>query len=120
MLVGFNATNRMSVTAAAAIAPGLRVKWSSTAGQVEVAGDEACIGVTLNRSYKAGDPITVLDIKTPGTMPFTAGGAIAAGAAFTSAAGGKVVTGTGGADDYGVAITAATADGGQFEGTSAK
>lgn len=120
MLIGHNPTNLLSVVADAAIAPGLRVKWSGTAGKVSIAGDEACIGVAVNRSYADGDPITILDIKSPGTMPFTAGGAIAAGAAFTSAAGGKVVTGTAGAEDYGVAITASTGDGQQIEGTSGK
>jgi len=106
--------------AAAAYAPGLRMKWDSTAGQVIVAGDEACIGVIANRTYAAGDKCEILDIKSPGFMPFVAGGAIAAGAAFTSAAAGLVVTGTGGAEDYGVAITASTASGGQIMGTSAK
>ena len=106
--------------AAAAYQPGIRVKWDSTAGQVIVAGDEACIGVLANRTYAAGDKCEVIDIKSPGFLPFVAGGAIAAGAAFTSAASGKVVTGTAGAEDYGVAITASTADGGQIMGTSAK
>lgn len=119
-LIGHTTSGLISLHAEEAIAPGLRVKWDATAGQVAVAGDEACIGIAVNRSMKAGDPITVLDIKSLGTMPFTAGGAVAAGAGFTSAAGGKVVTGAGGAEDYGVAITAATADGGQFEGTSGK
>ena len=119
-LIGHDTSGRLSVVADAAIDAGLRVKWDATAGQVTVAGDEACIGVTVNRSLAAGDPITVQDIRTPGTMAFTASGAIAAGAAFTSAAGGKVATGAGGVEDYGVAITAATGDGGQLEGTSAK
>lgn len=114
--VGFE----ISALASAAIAPGLRVKWSGTAGKIIVAGDEVCIGVTKTRAFADGDPIVIYDIKSPGTLPFTAGGAIAAGAAFTSAASGKVVTGTAGNEDYGVAITAATADGGQFAGTSAK
>lgn len=119
-LIGHNPTNKMSLVASEAIAPGLRVKHHSTAGQVAIAGDEACIGIALNRAYAAGDPITVLDIKSCGTLPFTASGAIAAGAAFTSAAAGKVATGTAGNEDYGVAITAAQGDGSQFEGTSAK
>jgi len=107
MLIGHNPTNLIAMVASGAIEPGLRVKHHSTAGQVAVAGDEACIGVTVNRAFKAGDPITIIDIKSCGTLPFTAGGAIAKGAGFTSAAGGKVVTGAGGAEDYGVAFTAA-------------
>ncbi|MGD9632548.1 MAG: hypothetical protein AB7G28_22755 [Pirellulales bacterium] len=106
--------------ASAAIAPGLRLKWHATPGKVAIAGDEACIGIAWTRAFADGDPIEVLDIRAPGFHPFVAGGAIAAGAAFTSAAGGKVVTGAAGVEDYGVAITAATADGGQFMGTSAK
>lgn len=112
-----NVTPFLSAVAGAALAPYTRVKWHTTAGQVVAAGDEACIGTTDNRSYAAGDPLVVTDIRAPGTRIFTAGGAIAAGAAFTSAASGKVVTGTGGNEDYGVAITAASADGGYFEGT---
>jgi hypothetical protein len=115
-----NSTPEMSVVAGSALAPNLRVKWHSTAGQVVVAGDEACIGVTINRAFAAGDPITIKDIRSPGSLPFTAGGAIAKGAAFTSAAAGKVVTGTGGNEDYGVALTAAGGDGEFFEGTPAK
>lgn len=112
-----NVTPYLSLVADAAYAPGIRVKWSATAGKVTVAGDEACIGTLLNRTYADGDECVVIDIRAPGTRAFIAGGAIAAGAAFTSVAGGKVVTGAGGVQDYGVAITAATADGGNFEGT---
>jgi len=112
-----NVTPYLSVLADAAIAPGLRVKWSATAGKVSIAGDEACIGTALTRSYADLDPIVIVDIRAAGTRDFVAGGAIAAGAAFTSAAGGKVVTGAAGVQDYGVAITATTADGGHFEGT---
>lgn len=116
----YDCSGRMSLIASSAIAPGLRVKHHSTAGQVAIAGDEACIGVAANRAYAAGDPITVLDIKLPGTLPFVAGGAIAKGAGFTSAAGGKVVTGAAGAEDYGVAFQAAQGDGSEFHGSSGK
>ncbi len=118
MLTGHNTSNVLNVIAGEAIDPGLRVKWGSTAGQVELAGDEACIGVSSSRAYAAGERMTVIDIKATGTLPFTAGGAIAAGAGFTSAAGGKVVTGSGGVQDYGVAMDAASGDGSQFAGTS--
>lgn len=117
---GCNASFYINALADAAYAPGTRVKWSGTAGKVTAAGDEACIGTLVDRTYADKDKCVVLDIRAPGTAMFIAGGAIAAGAAFTSAASGKVVTGTGGTEDYGVAITAATADGGQFEGTPAK
>lgn len=119
-LPSFNPSPEMNVRSSAAIEPGLRVKWHTTPGQVAVAGDEACIGVTLDRAYGADEPIRILDIKSCGSLPFTAGGAIAKGAAFTSAADGKVVTGAGGAEDYGVARTAAGGDGALFAGTSAK
>ena len=112
-----NVTPYISLDAGAAIAPHLRVKHHSTVGQVVVAGDEACIGTAKIRSYAAGDPMTVTDISAPGTRIFIAGGAIAAGDSFTSAAAGKVVTGALGAEDYGVAITAAAGDGELFEGT---
>ena len=111
-----NVSPYISLDAGEAIAPYLRVKHGSTPGQVEIAGDEACIGTAKTRAYAAGDPIVVTDKRAPGTRIFIAGGAIAAGAAFTSAANGKVVTGTGGAEDYGIAITAAAGDGEQFEG----
>ena len=119
-LVGHNPNVELNVRSGAAIEPGLRVKWGATAGQVVVAGDEACIGVTRDRAFAADEPIVVLDIKAPGTLPFTAGGAIAKGAAFTSTAGGKVVTGAGGVEDYGLAMEAAGGDGAMFAGTSAK
>ena len=117
-LIGHDRSGELSVIASAAIEPGLRVKWHSTAGEIIVAGDEACIGVTKTRALAAGDGIVILDIKSLGSLPFTSGGVITVGDAFTSAAAGKVVTGTGGAEDYGIALTTTTADGGQVEGTS--
>ena len=108
----------LNLVAGEAIAPGLRVKRHATAGKVSIAGDEACIGVAFNRAYAEDDPITIIDIRTPGLLPFVASGAIAAGAQFTSAAGGKVASGTGGNEDYGIADTAATGNGGEFMGTS--
>lgn len=119
-MIGYNTSPDLNVLVDAAYQPYLRVKWSATAGKVTVAGDEACIGILMTRTYADGDRAVVRDIRCPGTLPFVAGGAIAAGAGFTSAAGGKVVTGAAGVEDYGVAITAASGNGGQFEGTSAK
>lgn len=109
----------LSLKADAAYAPGTRVKWSATPGKVTVAGDEACIGTLKNRTYKNDDDCVVIDKRAPGTRIFIAGGVIAKGASFTSAADGKVVTGTGGVEDYGRALTATTGDGGLLEGTLA-
>jgi hypothetical protein len=117
-----NVNFRLNMIAGEAIAPGLRLKMGSsgTAGQVVIAGDEACLYIAETRAYAQGDPIVVIDIRSPGKLPFVAGGAIAQWAAFTSVAGGKVVTGTGGNEDYGVAHTAAQGDGSQFFGPSNK
>jgi hypothetical protein len=112
-----NEGHLISLVADAAIAKYLRLKHSGTAGKVSIAGDEACIGTAAVRSYADGDPMVVDDIRRPGTRIFVAGGAIAIGDSVTSAAGGKVVTGTGGVEDYGKAITASTADGGLIECT---
>lgn len=108
-------SDKLPFKADAAIAPHLRVKIGSDSEHVAIAGDEACIGTAYNRAYAAEDGITVRDKRSPGTHVFVAGGAIAAGAQVTSAAGGKVVTGTAGTEDYGVALTAATGDGGLIE-----
>ena len=98
-----------------AIAPGLRVKHHSTAGEVAIAGDEQCIGTAYNRAYADQDPITVYDINNPGTQRFVANGAITAGASVSSAAGGKVQTGTSGVQFLGKARTSTTADGEEIQ-----
>lgn len=98
-----------------AIAPYLRVKHHSTAGEVAIAGDEACIGVAYNRSYADQDPITVYDINNPGTCTYIANGAITAGDSVSSVAGGKIQTGTGGVQFLGKARTTTTADGERIE-----
>lgn len=94
-----------------AIAPYLRVKHHSTIGEVAIAGDEACIGVSLLRSYADQDPMTVYDIRAAGTIDFVANGAITAGDSVSSAAAGKVQTGTGGVQYLGKALSTTTADG---------
>jgi hypothetical protein len=94
-----------------AMAKYLRVKHHSVAGEVAIAGDEACIGISFLRAYADQDPMTVYDIRSPGTITFTANGAITAGDSVSSAAAGKVQTGTGGAQYIGKAITTTTADG---------
>jgi hypothetical protein len=101
----------MTFIANAAIAKGRRVKLHTTPGQVALAGDEAYIGIAMSRTTAAGQPIAVLDARTPGLQEFVAGGAIAAGDSVTSAANGKIVTGTAGVVDMGKAVTAAAADG---------
>tara|TARA_B100000945_G_scaffold312820_1_gene307893 strand:+ start:167 stop:523 length:357 start_codon:yes stop_codon:yes gene_type:complete len=113
---GQNVSATLSFDAETAIAKHLRVKHGTAVGDVAIAGDEASIGNAANAAISAGDAITVIDKRAPGTRTFVAGGAIAAGDSFTSAAGGKVVTGTGGAEDFGIALTATTADGEYFEG----
>ena len=119
MLIGHNTSGLISLNADEAIAPGLRVKWGATPGKtVSIAGDEACIGIAFNRSFKAGDPITVLDIKSLGTLPFTCSGAIAIGDTFSSDADGQVQSGTGGAEVYDTAFSATTASPQQLEGSS--
>jgi len=105
----------MTFIANAAIAKGRRVKLHTTPGQVALAGDEAYIGIAMSRTTAAGQPIAVLDARAPGLQEFVAGGAIAAGdsvtSGVTSAANGKIVTGTAGVVDMGKAVTAAAADG---------
>jgi len=101
----------MTFIANAAIAKGRRVKLHTTPGQVALAGDEAYIGIAMSRTTAAGQPIAVLDARAPGLQEFVAGGAIAAGDSVTSAANGKIVTGTAGVVDMGKAVTAAAADG---------
>lgn len=101
----------MTFIANGAIAKGRRVKLHTTPGQVALAGDEAYIGIAMSRTTAAGQPIAVLDARAPGLQEFVAGGAIAAGDSVTSAANGKIVTGTAGVVDMGKAVTAAAADG---------
>ncbi len=122
-MIGINPEITMSLVAGEAIAPALRVKWGATAGQVVIAGNEACIGISKTRAYQQGDRITILDIKACGTLPWTVAGAIDAGESFASAAGGTVEAYDAEADPaqaevYGVAFTAATGAGQQIEGSS--
>ncbi|QDT75755.1 hypothetical protein [Lacipirellula limnantheis] len=113
----YSLSTEINAVADAAYPPHTRVKWSATAGKVTVAGNEACIGTLKNRTYRDGSECVVLDIRGPGSRIFIANGAIAAGDDFTSAASGRVVTGTAGNEDYGKALSAASAAGGLFEGT---
>jgi hypothetical protein len=114
-MAGMNLSPRISLVAGGAIAPNARVKWSGT--KVVVAGDEACIGVAMNRAYADGDEVVIIDQRAPGTRTGIAVGAIAVGAAVTSAANGQVASGTAGVQDYGKALTAATGAGEYIEYT---
>lgn len=87
-----------------------RMKMSGTFGVLTAAGDEAHLGTLARRTKASGDPATLISKHASGAQVFLAGGAIAAGAQTTSAAAGKVVTGVGGAVDYGIALTAASGD----------
>jgi len=112
-----NVTPYISLVAGAAIAPYLRLKHGATDGEVDIAGDENMIGTAKIRAYKSGDPMTVTDIRAPGTRIFIADGAIALGDAISSAVNGQVTSGQLGVEDYGVALTAATAAGERIEAT---
>jgi len=116
-MAGMNPSALLSRTAEVAIAKHLRVKYGTDPLEVTIAGDELSIGNAATAALAADDPITVIDKRAPGTRTFVAGGAIAAGDAFTSAAAGLVVTGSGGTEDFGIALTATTATGQYFEGT---
>lgn len=98
-------------TADAAYPAGTRMKMSGTFGILTAAGDEAHLGTLARRTKASGDPATLISKTASGAVAFVAGGAIAEGAEVTSAVDGKVVTGTGGAVDYGYALNATATDG---------
>lgn len=101
-------------TADAAYPANTRVKMAGTFGQLTVAGDEACLGTLARRTKGAGDRATLIAKPGTGATWAVGGGVIAAGAAVTSAAGGKLVTGTAGAIDPGIALTPCAANGDEF------
>lgn len=106
-----NDTNRVvphAFTADAAYPANTRVKMSGTFGVLTAAGDEDDIGTLVRRTKANGDEATL--IAKYGYDIYVAGGAIAAGASITTAAAGKVVTGTGGAVDPGIALTPSAGD----------
>ena len=105
---------RVPYTAHEAIAPYLRVKHHTTPGQVAIAGDENYIGEAETRAYAEDGEITVYDKRAPGTHLFVANGAIAEGDRVSTAAAGKVQTGTGGAVTIGTARSTTTVDGEQI------
>jgi hypothetical protein len=93
-----------------AIAPYLRVKHHSTIGELAIAGDEPCIGIALIRAYADQDPMTIWDIRGAGLIPFIGNGAITAGDNVSSAAAGKVQTGSGGVQFIGKAMSTIAGD----------
>jgi hypothetical protein len=101
-------------TADAAYEAGTRVKMSGTHGQLTVAGDEACLGTLAYRTKGPGSEATLIAKPGTGATYVIGGGVIAAGASVTSAAGGKLVTGTAGAIDPGIALTACSGNGAEF------
>ena len=110
----YQQSDMISGTATAATTQYLRVKFVA-AGTWTLAGDEAFQGVNQFPVLAAGDPITVRDAKSPGSQIMIASGAITKGDAVTTAASGKVASGTGGAVDFGVALTTVAGDGDQVE-----
>lgn len=88
---------------------GTRMKMD-TFGVLTAAGDEAHLGTLARRTNAAGDEATLISKNASGAIAYVAGGAIADGAQCTSAANGKVVTGTGGAVDLGYVIQGAAGD----------
>lgn len=98
-------------TADAAYAANTRMKMSGTFGILTAAGDEAHLGTLLRRTKASGDDATLIAKAGTGATWGVAGGVIAAGAAVTSSTAGKIVTGTAGAIDPGIALNASAADG---------
>ena len=110
-----NDTNRIvphAFSADGAYPANTRMKMSGTFGILTAAGDEDDIGTLARRTKASGDEATL--IAKYGYDINVAGGVIAAGASATTAAAGKLVTGTGGAVDPGIALTAASGDGDNF------
>lgn len=106
-----NDTSRIvphAFTADAAYPANTRMKMSGTFGILTAAGDEAWLGTLARRTKASGDQATL--ISRFGHDVCLAGGAITAGASVTTAAAGKLVTGTAGAIDPGIALTAAAGD----------
>ena len=89
-----------------AIARGLRVKLSS--GVLALAGDEASIGVTINR-IEANEAGVVRLHNAQGTATMTAAGSFAVGATMYYAAGGKCDDS--GTTTFGIALSASSGDG---------
>ena len=105
-----NAIVPYAFTADGAYPANTRMKMSGTFGVLTAAGDEAHIGTLARRTKASGDPATLIAKNLSGAPVFVAGGVIAEGDQVTSAAAGKVVTGTDGTVDYGIALDASAGD----------
>jgi hypothetical protein len=105
-----------SLPCSGAIAQYLRVKLTGNPAQLAVAGvADTCLGTLEEASFVAGDMRAVRMRTAQGTRKFVAAGAIAAGAPFFAAAGGKVSATVNG-NPEGFAIEAAAANNDVFEG----
>ena len=113
-MVAQNLTDTFTANAEANMDQYLRVKHGAAAGGVALAGDEAHIG-TLRTQAFSGKKVGVIKKAAGAVRIYVASGAISAGDGVTSAAGGKVASGTGGVEDLGTARTAAAADGDYIE-----
>lgn len=104
----FVETPTRALPCSGAIAKYLRVK--ITAGQIAVAGAaDTCVGTLEEASFNAGDMRAVRLRTAQGTRKMVAAGAIAAGAPFYAAAGGKI-SATPNGNPEGFAIEAAAAN----------
>ena len=105
-----------SLPAGAAIAKYLRVKLTGTPALLAVAGvADTCLGTMEEESFASGDIRAVRLRTAQGTRKFVAAGAIAAGAPFFAAAGGKVSATVNG-NPEGFALEAAAANNDVIEG----
>lgn len=93
----------------------LRLKNSATAGILTIAGDEDFLGVAEIIAYASGDAMTLYQRDVPGTQCYVGNGVITAGDWVSTAAAGKVQSGTGGARVLGKALNTTTVDGEQVE-----
>ena len=98
---------------ASALEPYRRVKLASGNLTYSAASDED-VGVTESRTFAAAEVVSVLPAICDKTVRMVGAAAISAGADVYGAASGKV-TGTPGGRYIGLAVTACTADGAQFE-----
>lgn len=93
----------------------LRLKASGTADVLTIAGDEPFLGEAELIAYASGDPMTLYTRDAPGTHTYVANGAIAKWATVSTAAAGKVTSGSGGAMILGLAMTETTVDNERIE-----
>lgn len=105
---GIHQNGKMTFVAAAAIAAGEFVKFSSGKVVKCAAATDIAIGVATDSAKADGDPIPVQLLNCCDTVLVKAGGAVAQGGTLTCL--GTTVA-TGGTLQYGIALEAATASG---------